>query len=248
MKKNNPNTIKLNIVAMILSLICISCGINKTDPQLQGHTDSKENTQNLTNESQILEALYKDLESKDPTTQLTTIGKILEIQKEQENTQIPKIASQNLDFLATFKIDSHDNISEDDQMKIKRIMYSSLNYETSKIAILKEILEKLIKNDQHKEIVRKLLYYAAMGIELELNKNLQSIKTKELNALEPKEFNLILTFAKEDLKKTQRFAKTLNETIEAYSQDQQGIKTDDAKLANYINKNFETFFPKMPHN
>nr|WP_267128510.1 complement regulator-acquiring protein [Borrelia maritima] len=42
-------------------------------------------------------------------------------------------------------------------MKLKRIIYSSLNYDTKKILALKEILEKLDKTIKNQGIARKFL-------------------------------------------------------------------------------------------
>ncbi|SCW39020.1 lipoprotein [Borreliella japonica] len=311
MTKNKLNIIKLNI-AIVLALICISCDVNKIDPKIKSHTNTKQTTQNFKNKSQGLkknsnqesqdsgssnqesqnlgnpsnqksqdlknysnqsrdlgnpsnqesqkyrflnkesqrfrflhqesqkyEFLYQESQE-NGVSKLEKIGKILETEKKQEYAQIDNIATTQFDFLETFKLDSDDNISGDKRIQLKRIIYSSLNYDTNKIETLKEILEKLLKNYKHKNIAKEFIYDTSLGIQLNLDSRLEKI-TNKLLTLSQEESKQLLVNMKYDLKLKQRFAKTLNETIDAYNQNSQNIKTDDEKLANHMNENFKDF-------
>ncbi|WPM06424.1 complement regulator-acquiring protein (plasmid) [Borreliella sinica] len=246
MTKNKLNIIKLNIITTILTLTCISCDANKIDPQLKRQINPKETAKNLQNKPQdsksssqkSQDSKSSSQKSQDPIVlKLKTIGKSMKAQKEKEHTQIANINAQ-FDFLDTFKINPQDSISKDKQLLIKRIIYSSLNYDTSKIATLKEILEKLIKNDQHKNIAERFINHTSWSIQFHLDSNLDSIEN-ELSTLNQENSRWLLIQTEYQLKEKQRFVKALNETIEAYNQNHQNIKTDAAKLASHMNEYFK---------
>ncbi|WP_210381218.1 complement regulator-acquiring protein, partial [Borreliella valaisiana] len=112
--------------------------------------------------------------------------KDLEDQKDQEDTEIAKITNTQIDFLENFKSEPHDTISEDIEMKIKRIIYSSLNYEKQKIDTLKEILEKLKQNPKNTNILGKFMQHISWFIQYQINEHLKLIQD-ELNTLTHKE-------------------------------------------------------------
>ncbi len=64
--------------------------------------------------------------------ELEAIGKKLEAQKKQEDEGIAKITAEQSDFLDTFKIGPLELVVKENQIEMKRIIYSSLNYETKK--------------------------------------------------------------------------------------------------------------------
>ncbi|ACN53294.1 complement regulator-acquiring protein (plasmid) [Borreliella spielmanii] len=239
MIKTKLNIIIINIMTTILALICISCAVNKINPKPNKYTNTTENSQDFENKSQDSNSFNQEsLET--ILLELKAIGKKLEAQKEQEDTAIAKIISEQCDFLSTFKIGPYDLIVEENQTEIKRIIYSSLNYETQKINTLKEILEKLKKNNQYHTIVGSFINHISWRIQFRLSEHLKTIKDK-LSTLSKKEAEETLLSAKHYLTLKQRFAKTLTATLEAYSQNSQQIKTDEEKLANHMNDNYKEF-------
>ncbi|WKC81258.1 complement regulator-acquiring protein (plasmid) [Borreliella tanukii] len=252
MTKTKLNIIKLNIITAILTLIFISCAPDNTViPKPNNHTNPKENNQNFDNESSKSEDLeysnqkYQDFKLElekhqgNTASKLEIIKKYLEDEQREEDAQIAKIAQY--DFLDNFKIYHYDNIRKDNRMKIKRIIYSSLNYKTQRIAILKEILEKLNNEPEYKEIIRNFLYIIAPGIQLILEDDLKSIKNKlsAPNEEEEEESEKLLRFTEHDLNTKQSFAKDLNKTIADYNNNADNIKTDVDKLANYMNEKYK---------
>ncbi len=119
MTKTKLDIIKVNIVAIILTLICLSCSVDKIDPEPKN--------QNFENAKPLNK---KNLETKD--SKLETTAKNLENQKKQEYIKIAEIDAQGINFLATFKADVNDMLSQYEEMQIKRTIYSSLNYDTQK--------------------------------------------------------------------------------------------------------------------
>ncbi|AJY72880.1 complement regulator-acquiring protein [Borreliella afzelii] len=267
MTKTKSDIIKLNIITTILALICISCApINKIDPKPKKHTNAKEKTQNLFQESKDLAPLNqeskdlaplnqesKDLapsnqESKDLETillELEAIGKKLEAQKKQEDEGIAKITAEQSDFLDTFKIGPLELVVKENQIEMKRIIYSSLNYETKKIKTLEEILEKLKKKSTNNQILGRFIHHISWSIQFRLNQHLKVIKD-ELLTLSQKEAEELLINVKSDLILKQRFKKTLNETIAAYNKNSESIKTNEDKLAAHMNENYEEFTSLKP--
>ncbi|WP_210374621.1 complement regulator-acquiring protein, partial [Borreliella garinii] len=117
-------------------------------------TNPKESEKNFLNKSQNpklsnQESLEKEEEEEkkeeddDIISKLKAISKKLQAQERKVNRKIAKIADAKLDFLDTFQPSPHIIIPKDEKIVIKRIIYSSLNYEKQKINTLKEILEKL---------------------------------------------------------------------------------------------------------
>ncbi len=143
MKNNKLNMIKLNITT-ILSLMCISCSlIDQIDTKLKSLTNPKESEKNFLNKSQNpklsnQESLEKEEEEEkkedddDIISKLKAISKKLQAQERKVNRKIAKIADAKLDFLDTFQPSPHGIIPEDEKIVIKRIIYSSLNYEKQK--------------------------------------------------------------------------------------------------------------------
>ncbi len=68
-----------------------------------------------------------------------------------------KIDNAKYDFLETFKLKQDDVFMFHAKMKLKRIIYPSLNYDTKKILVLKEILEKLDTEDNNRRIAGQFL-------------------------------------------------------------------------------------------
>ncbi|WP_210380962.1 complement regulator-acquiring protein, partial [Borreliella garinii] len=117
-------------------------------------TNPKESEKNFLNKSQNpklsnQESLEKEEEEEeekkedddDIISKLKAISKKLQAQERKVNRKIAKIADAKLDFLDTFQPSPHIIIPKDEKIVIKRIIYSSLNYEKQKINTLKEILE-----------------------------------------------------------------------------------------------------------
>ncbi|WLN24559.1 MULTISPECIES: complement regulator-acquiring protein [Borreliella] len=241
MKKTKLNIIKLNILTTTLTLICISCAVNKIDPEPKSKTNKKENTKEFKNKSQNPDPL-KTKNIEDIISKLKAIGKDLEAQQKQEKIEIDKIAAAQLDFLDTFKVGPRDLIVEENQMKMKRIIYSSLNYETEKIKILQGILEKLKQNPKAHNILGSFLYHISWGIQFNIEECLKGIKkaiTDELHTLGQEKAERLLMQIESSLKLKQRFAKTLKETIEDYNKNLENIQTDAEKLVNHMNENYK---------
>ncbi|WNZ69237.1 complement regulator-acquiring protein (plasmid) [Borreliella garinii] len=255
MKNNKLNMIKLNITT-ILSLMCISCSlIDQIDTKLKSLTNPKESEKNFLNKSQNpklsnQESLEKEEEEKekekekekeekedddddDIISKLKAISKKLQAQERKVNRKIAKIADAKLDFLDTFQPSPHGIIPEDEKIVIKRIIYSSLNYEKQKINTLKEILEKLYQYIDHERVLPLLMYFlhrTAFFIQKEIEGCLELIQNR-LHNLKQNEFELLHETLEKSLTLKQKFAKKLNETIEAYNQNLHNIKNDMEELA-----------------
>lgn len=264
MKNSKLNIIKLNVITAILTLICISCApfgnvnpnklknptTSKTPKKvkrsnnsrnlknLNSHTNSEnlsENNKNLENESQNSKSSNQNSQEETTISKLENIGKGLEAQKKEEDTQIAKIAKSDgvqYDFLETFKLQRDDYFMFHAKMKLKRIIYPSLNCDTKKILALKEILEKL-DTDKNRRVAGKFLETSS-NIQLKLeDTHLKKIQDT-LRTLSKKEAETLLQDVKLDLKIKQNFAKTLNATIDAYNKNVGGIRTNDEALAKHI--------------
>ncbi|KEO61890.1 complement regulator-acquiring protein [Borreliella garinii] len=265
MKNPKLNIIKLNVITAILTSICISCApFGSVNPNklknpttskipkrvkrsnnsrnlknLKSHTNSansSENNKNFENEPQNSKSSNQNSQEETTISKLENIGKGIEAQKKEENTQIAKIAKFDgiqYDFLETFKLQRDDYFMFHAKMKLKRIIYSSLNYDTKKILALKEILEKLDTTDKNRRVAGKFLE-TSRNIQLKLeDTHLKKIQDT-LRALSKKEAETLLQDVKRDLKIKQNFAKSLNATIDAYNKDVGGIRTNDEALAKHI--------------
>ncbi|WP_029357950.1 complement regulator-acquiring protein [Borreliella garinii] len=225
MKKNKSDIIKLNILTIILTLICISCTVNKTNP--------KESAKNL----EVLDS--PDKKNQEPkVSKLEKIGKKLEAQKEKDSTEIATIDTTVPDFLGPLKTQPYQHLGKNDEMNIKRIIYSSLNYEKQKIDTLKEILEKLLAKPEHQKILERFLYSISLMIQSRLNKGLDKIK-KQANTLPEENYNALLIDLESNLKLKENFGKVLNKTIEAYNQDLENIKSNEDQLAKHMDENYK---------
>ncbi|WP_215537937.1 complement regulator-acquiring protein [Borreliella bavariensis] len=234
MTKTKLNIIKVNIVVIILTLICISCAVDKIDPE--------QKNQNFENKSQDPESLKKKNE-KTKASKLETAAKNLENQKKQEYIKINEIDAQGINFLATFKADENDNLSQYEEMQIKRTIYSSLNYEKQKINTLKVILETLYNKLKHRYTSKEFIYQIAASIQHNIDRALCLIKETiikdNLHTQNQKESELLMNL-ESNLKTRQNFAKKLNETIEDYNQNSKNIQTNVDALATYMKENYKT--------
>ncbi|WKC78507.1 complement regulator-acquiring protein (plasmid) [Borreliella turdi] len=273
MIKTKLKPIKTNIIKMILTLICISCAVNNIDPKRKNNTKQKGKKQNiekkyqdlrhLTNDDQDIkysaeddqdiEYLTKDglylgyLETdniEDINLKLETIPKKIEEEKEKEDTEIAKIADAGFDFIDSSLVEPFETLEEEEQMRLKRIFYSSLNYETDKINTLKEITGKITKNLKTRNTVIKFFFLTARRIQwlIEDIKSLQAKAKKDELRTPNKELAARLLIQLESrLKVKQKYKKILNNTIRAYNQDLGGIKTNKEKLLKHINENYKEF-------
>ncbi|MBB6213415.1 complement regulator-acquiring protein (plasmid) [Borreliella californiensis] len=246
------NLIKLNTIAMILTLICISCTANPIASKANENTISKnnintkkpnnleENTQNFEDDPRNPKSSYQNFET--TISELKAMGKNLENQKNEESTQIAKIANE-VDFLETFKVGPYDIIVEDQQMQTKRIIYSSLDYNKEKIETLKEILETLRDNPKHQNTALRLVTLP-WSIQFKIENHLASIQNR-VNNLNQKESTLLLMEAKSNLQLKERFKKTLNETLEIYNNTNK-IKNDVEMLAEHVNQYYKEYYSLKP--
>ncbi|MCD2401439.1 complement regulator-acquiring protein [Borreliella bissettiae] len=244
MTKAKLNIIKLNIITVISTLICISCApLSKIDPKVNENTkleksiNPEKNTQNSEDSSGDLGPSDQEL-LKTTISELKAIGKELEDQKKEEDTQMAKIAAEKFDFLDTFKVGPYDIIEEDKQIKIKRMLYSSLDYQKEKIEKLKEILETLKKNPENYNIVGRLIHSISWGTQSRIEEDSELIQNNVDN-LHLERAKSLLVKIKSNLKIKQRLKKTLNETLGAYNQNDQDIKTNEEKLAEHFNKYYQ---------
>ncbi len=280
MKKEKLNIIKLNIIAMILTLICTSCApFSKIDPKanentnlgkntnpekttnlrknidlekntnlgkntnpekttnlrknidLEKNTNPEENTQNFEDEFDDFRSYYENLMGT-TDSKLKEIGKKLETQNNKYNIQIDKITKEQLDFLDNFV--SHATL-ENEKMLLKKMIYSSLDYKKENIETLKTILETLKNNHENTNMINSFLYYSALGIQIHLDKHLQSIN-EELETQSKEDLEMLLELLKFELQLKEMFKKGLKETLEAYRQNTNNIKDNAEALAEHFNK------------
>ncbi len=267
MKNFKLNTIKLNVITAILTLICISCApfgnvnpnklknpitsknLKKTKrsnhsrnlKKTNSHTNSEnsaENNQNLENESQNSKSSNQNPQEETAISKLEKIGKDLEAQKKEKDTQIEKISSDaQYDFLENFKLHNYDYFMHNTKMTLKKIIYSSLNYEKEKILTLKEILEKLDTEDNNRRIAGQFLE-TSRDIQLQQEDLILKKIQDTLQTLSKEKAEELLQHAERDLKIKQNFVKALNATIEAYNKNSDNIKIDNKALANHMEKKY----------
>ncbi|WP_210377391.1 complement regulator-acquiring protein, partial [Borreliella garinii] len=253
------NIIKLNIITAILTLICISCAPdNQINPDLSSNTNLEKFGQHFKDRSRGSQdhghsyQEYQDLKIEiekykgNKASQLKAIKNHLEKQKKKEDIEIAKIdaeitkTSTQSDFLKTFTASSFYANPEKDLLAMKRIIYSSLYYNTTRVKTLNEILEKLNTSSENKKVVTNLLYKVALGIQLQLELCLENI-TKDESHSPNQRTEELLEFARNDLNRKDRFVKVLNKTINDYNRNSGEIKTDIGKLANYMNEQFPDY-------
>ncbi len=234
--------IKLNIIKVALALICISCAPN-------GTPSSELNSKISQEIKDFNPAKNQEYYKKPKALKLETIPeylKYLEDQKNEEDEKIAKISSSS-DFLSTFEVSSNNSskfkLDKDNLMRFKRIIYSSLNYETQKINTLKEILEKIKEKTakQKNEKIKDFFTQIAVGMQKAIEKSTVDMKNKKNSNQEEKE--TVLTRVKELLNTKEEFTKRLNVIIQAYNQNHNNIQTDEEKLADYIHEHCEYFAP-----
>ncbi|WKC75747.1 complement regulator-acquiring protein (plasmid) [Borreliella valaisiana] len=257
MTNTKLNIIRLNIITAILTLIFISCTPdNQINPDLSSNTNLEKIDQRFKDRSRGSEELehsyqeYQDLKIKiekykgNTASQLKAIKNHLENQKKKETEGIAKVDAEiaktgtQSDFLKTFIANSTYANRDKDLLAMKRIIYSSLYYNTTRVKTLSGILEKLNANSEHKEVVTNLLYSIALDIQLQLDSHLEKITKDESHLPIQKKSEDLLEFARDDLKRKASFEKALNKTINDYNRNFDEIKTDIEKLANYMNKQF----------
>ncbi|WP_210753256.1 complement regulator-acquiring protein [Borreliella valaisiana] len=260
MTNTKLNIIKLNIITAILTLICISCAPdNQINPDLSSNTNLEKFGQHFKDRSHGSQdpghshqeyQEYQDLKIEiekykgNKASQLKAIKNHLEKQKKKEDIEIAKIdaeitkTSTQSDFLKTFTASSFYANPEKDLLAMKRIIYSSLYYNTTRVKTLNEILEKLNTSSENKKVVTNLLYKVALGIQLQLELCLENI-TKDESHSPNQRTEELLEFARNDLNRKDRFVKVLNKTINDYNRNAGGIKTNVEKLASYMDEKFK---------
>ncbi|ACN52654.1 complement regulator-acquiring protein [Borreliella valaisiana] len=257
MTNTKLNIIKLNIITAILTLICISCAPdNQINPDLSSNTNLEKFGQHFKDRSRGSQdhghsyQEYQDLKIEiekykgNKASQLKAIKNHLEKQKKKEDIEIAKIdaeitkTSTQSDFLKTFTASSFYANPEKDLLAMKRIIYSSLYYNTTRVKTLNEILEKLNTSSENKKVVTNLLYKVALGIQLQLELCLENI-TKDESHSPNQRTEELLEFARNDLNRKDRFVKVLNKTINDYNRNAGGIKTNVEKLASYMDEKFK---------
>ncbi|ACN53449.1 complement regulator-acquiring protein (plasmid) [Borreliella spielmanii] len=206
-----------------------STNLEKNNQNLKNESQNlkhlAENNQNLKNGPQNPKYSNQNSQEKILLSKLEKIDKDLKDQKKQEDIQIANIDAQD-DFLETFKLQRDEVFMHITKMILKRIIYSSLNYEKEKILLLKEILEKLDNNEQDRRIARTFLE-TSRDIQLLIEK-IHSISIQDISKKEAEE---LLEDGERSLKAKQNFAKTLSATIDAYSKDFNNLKTNLKNLA-----------------
>ncbi|WP_424632620.1 complement regulator-acquiring protein [Borreliella lusitaniae] len=241
MKKPKINIIKLNIIKVALALICISCAPTGTLPSAEPNKEISRSEKNKDSKPFKKDSKIKQDSKKSKAKKLKAAVEQLEAQKAQENKEIAKIDSQS-DFLSTFEISSDRDakLDEDNRMQLKRIIYSSLNYETQKINTLKEILEKLKEHYDDKRQHIRFMNNPALAIQVTIEDHAIELKTKLPN-LNQEEGEKLLNKTEQLLKLKQEFATILNTIIQDYNQNNNNIKTDAEKLKNYVEEAYENF-------
>ncbi|WNY67345.1 complement regulator-acquiring protein [Borreliella lusitaniae] len=247
MIKLKLNMIKLNIIKVALALICISCAPN-------GTPSSELNSKISQEIKDFNPAKNQEYYKKPKALKLETIPeylKYLEDQKNEEDEKIAKISSSSSDFLNTFEVssdnDSKFKLDTGNLMRFKRIIYSSLNYETQKINTLKEILGKIKekKTKQKNEKIKDFFAQIAVGMQKAIEKSNVDMENKKNSNQEEKdaeeEKDAALKRTKELLNSKEEFTKRLNVIIQAYNQNHNNIQTDEEKLADYIDEHCQYF-------
>ncbi|WP_418457385.1 complement regulator-acquiring protein [Borreliella andersonii] len=197
--------------------------------------NSKSSNQNPENESQNSKSSNQNPQEETTIPKLENIAKDLKAQEKEEDTQIAKINGTQYDFLETFNIDPY--FMHNAKMRLKRIIYPSLNYDTEKILALKEILEKLAKNPKTRIIAYKFLE-TSRNIQNQHEDTLLKKIQDNLRTGSKEEVEELLKHVERDLKIKQNFVKSLNATIEAYNKNLGNIKTDNEALANHIKEKY----------
>ncbi|AEL19617.1 complement regulator-acquiring protein [Borreliella bissettiae] len=264
MTKANPNIIKLNIIATILTLICISCTVNPIDPKVNDYTNSKENTENSENASKDFTSSNQKSTKETIISKLKEFGKKIEAQKIEETKKVGTLTKSNLadnigvypvsydkkaieklkKTLKTPLITIDEKIQEAEKLQIEQIIQSSLNYDTTKIKNLEEILKTLKNgNTDEENVIRSLLYSKALGIQQQIDNHLELIKEDKLNTLSEEILKKILIHVEFDLTLKEKFKTTLKKTVnEVYKKIQYSENNEkkDYVLEHIIN-NFQIF-------
>ncbi|WKC90412.1 complement regulator-acquiring protein [Borreliella carolinensis] len=264
MTKANPNIIKLNLIATILTLICISCTVNPIDPKVNDYTNSKENTENPKNTSGEFTSSNQKSTKETIISKLKEFGKKIEAQKIEETNKVGTLDKNNLadnigvypvsydkeaieklkQTLKTPLITIDEETQKTEKLQIERIIQSSLNYDTIKIKNLEEILKTLKDgNIDEENVIRSLLYSKALGIQKQIDNHLGLIKGDKLNALSEETLKRILIHVEFDLTLKEKFKKTLEKTVnEVYKEIQHSENTEKKYyVLEHIINNFQIF-------
>ncbi len=134
----------------------------------------------------------------------------MEAQKEKDSAKIATIDTTVPDLLGSLKTQPYQHLGKNDEMNIKRIIYSSLNYEIKKIKTLKEIIEKLKETSEHQKILERFFYSISLMIQSRLNQSLKEIK-KKANTLPEENHNALLIDLESNLKLKRKFWKSLKQ-------------------------------------
>ncbi|WKC84008.1 complement regulator-acquiring protein (plasmid) [Borrelia sp. CA_690] len=228
--------IKINIITAILTFICISCApVNTVEPKINDHTNSQGGSENSKNESGDLKPANqehqkdeKDSKRQNTILKLKEIGKTLENQKKKEKEEQEKIKKLNTeDYNFTNVLDDKalyflEKANLETKMQIKRILYSSLDYNTDEIKKLKEIFDQIIKTSQgkEKELALTYLLQTAEFIQSQLDEHLKTIKML-LDYLNQKDLEDLIIHIEYGLKLKAEFAKQLKETVTKFNNEAQ---------------------------
>ncbi|MCD2383803.1 complement regulator-acquiring protein [Borreliella burgdorferi] len=111
-------------------------------------------------------------------------------------------------------------------MQIKRIIYSSLDYDKGEIKKLKEIIEKVKRKDEGEYMIIDLLYGKALDIQTQIDKHLESTKEDNLNTLSEENLKELLIHVEFDLILKEKFKKALKKTVGEVPQEIQKIEKE----------------------
>ncbi|WKC93149.2 complement regulator-acquiring protein (plasmid) [Borreliella burgdorferi] len=233
----NLNTTKLSIIVATLTLICISCAVSPMAPEVNSYTNTKEDTENLKNASGDINSLSQKSLKEVTIAKLKEFGNKLTAQKNEETTKIEKItAEKESDLLETLdskiqpvyftKPETTEETKNNVKMQIKRIIYSSLDYDKGEIKKLKEIIEKVKGKDGGEYMIIDLLYGKALDIQTQIDKHLESTKEDNLNTLSEENLKELLIHVEFDLILKEKFKKALKKTVGEVPQEIQKIEKE----------------------
>ncbi|WKC84010.1 complement regulator-acquiring protein (plasmid) [Borrelia sp. CA_690] len=224
MTNNKLNKIKFNIITIILTLLCISCAVNTLDPKVNSYTNTKEDNENLENGSQDIKPSNQKSQEKTTTSQektttskLEAIGKKLEAQAKKEKEEMERLNTKDYNFTNTLdngELHFLEQANSETKMQIKRMLYSSLDYNTDEIKKLQEILDKIIEKSKgwEKDLALTALLQTAGFIQAYLDDYLEIIQIR-LDCLNQKELEDLIIHAEHGLKLKKEFATQLKETV-----------------------------------
>ncbi|WNY66386.1 complement regulator-acquiring protein (plasmid) [Borreliella andersonii] len=177
----NPNTIKLSIIAAILTLICISCAVNHNpldSKVISSYTNAKEEytnvkeeyTKNSENASGDLNSLNQKSPKETAIAKLKEFGNKLEAQKNEETTKIAKNPTKGhfADLVGVYPV--YYGKDKEAKEKLEKAIQSKLYVASTEI----QEAEKL----QIERIIQASLNYDSEKIN-KLKKILETLKGSE---------------------------------------------------------------------